>query len=105
MLSWLLMILGKTSNIVLSQCVRLSIGFVGALSNLSGQITSTVYPTHREIMTDAKSKYGASFNLPPFNVEKKTEEYEIRHYSEANWVSTISSGQRKLLIGHLYFIF
>ena len=105
MLSWLLMILGKTSKIVLSQCVRLSIGFVGALSNLSGQITSTVYPTQRGIMADAKSKYGSSFNLPPFTVKMEKDEYEVREYHEANWVSTTSSGQRKLLICRVYFIF
>ena len=48
-------------------------------------------------MTDAKSKYGPSFNLPPFTVCKEDKEYEVRRYQKAFWVSTTSSGARKYL--------
>jgi len=86
------MIIARTSRAIVFQCARFSIGVAGTISNITGQVTNSFFPTPRAIMTDARSKYGPSFNLPPFTVSKESEEYEERHYQKAFWVSTTSSG-------------
>ena len=96
MLSHLLMILVGATKTVLRQCARLSFGIVGTIANATGQLANIWLPQSKAIMTSANTKYKKSFDLPPYTVVESTkDEYEVRQYQEAHWVSTTSSGSRK----------
>lgn len=92
------MLLANTTELVARQCARLGFGVVGTISNITGQISDRLfYQQSRAIMSKANENYKGSFDLPPYTVESKKDDYEVRRYHEANWVSTISSGARKFI--------
>lgn len=68
--------------------------FTDFLSKVLGVVRSAIKTTSLKVDNGERSFCG-SYDCPSFKVENKTDDYELRCYPAAYWVSTTASGARK----------